>query len=269
MRRIFENFFHAPCEWQYSQKTLDRIVFACLDGLVELEGGSANGEQHRRFTPRASGNGGAPSVTADRDEFLDYILMDKQKKLLGSKRIYEWYGKKFPHVAAPLEYHGEPWDFAFADPGGYVRLFKQEDGDYYGIETNWRDPRAAGSIASQKRALLLDWIKLGREDERLRFLSDPRFDTQSFEECRTDAELLTKLSSGHWPTGKGFHIDDICFINVDASDGRWLLLKKRKRVTEVPWQAFVRDQGIEMIQSFVKALRARSDADIDRLSHGR
>ncbi len=100
------------------------------------------------------------------DEFLHYILMSKTKKMIGGRRMYDWYGKKYPHINAPLEYHGEPWDFAFAEPGRFVRLFKEQDGEFYGIETNWRDPRTAGPIAAQKKKLILDWLKIGQNNEK-------------------------------------------------------------------------------------------------------
>ena len=60
------------------------------------------------------------------DDFLHYILMNKCKKMIGGRRIYDWYGKKYPHVNAPLEYHGESWDFAFAEPGHFVDCLKSK-----------------------------------------------------------------------------------------------------------------------------------------------
>src|SRR6202042_1564420 len=106
----------------------------------------------------------------------------------------------------------------------HVTLFRYDhDSDtFFAQQTPWLNPMEAGSIGSQKKRLVLEWLKLGKQYPWIKEAEDPPFNTQSFQECQTDKELLEKFEHGNWSLGQAFYVGNLCFINqVDGGD-EWL-----------------------------------------------
>lgn len=193
------------------------------------------------------------------NENLNGVLKDKCKHVV-DRQVFHHFAQSESRADVSLEYHGEKWDFAVADRGGFVRYFKlDDDGEFIVIETNWRNPRECGSIESQKAALRRQWVKLARRDRSVQ-LCEPPFSQQNFEECDSDAELIRKWAIGNPKRGTAYILDDMCFVAAGSSpDCKWRAFKGTNQRDDIPVTRFLFENGSDMLQTMIETMRASSE----------
>lgn len=75
------------------------------------------------------------------------------------------------------------------------------------------------------KALVREWMNLGRKNDWIRTAYDPPFSPESFVECYTVEELANRIMETSWSLGTAFFYRDLCFINqVDGGD-EWLTIR--------------------------------------------
>lgn len=185
---------------------------------------------------------------------LDSILKDKRRHSV-DRDVYVG-AQSLSRVEAPLDYHREKWDFAVAERGGYVRLFKLDDGEYSAIETNWRNPLEAGPIVKQKADLIRAWTKSAKRNKDIRLCAPP-FSEKNFIECKSDADLAANLGRGGYKRGTAYFIDDMCYIATgNTPDDDWLMYKGRKMRGHTPIVAALLEGGADFIIDASQTFRA-------------
>ena len=187
---------------------------------------------------------------------LHDLLKDGRKHAVGQD-VYDYFLDVLPPVAGPMSYLGERWDFGFAEDADRVRLFKQDREGYFAIETPYLNPREAGPIETQKRRWVMRWVQLGKAYPQIRQAADPPFGTQSFHECRTHGELVSKLKHSGWPVAQAFYVGDLCFIQQDVL-GRWLAIKGETVLGILPLAHIVEREGATAVEQMLFDLQAEA-----------
>lgn len=108
---------------------------------------------------------------------------------------------------------------------------------------------------------LSKWLDLGKKNPWIREANDPPFNSQSFHECKDDAELLDKFACGNWCLGQAFYVGDLCFINqIDGGD-EWLTIKKDVPFESISFRLIIQRDGREAAQAIIDRIR---EATIER-----
>ena len=194
--------------------------------------------------------------------------LSDQKKHEITKEDYDYFLGVLPPVTGPMLYQGEQWDFGFAEGAENVRLFKHQAGKYYAVETPYLNPYECGSIDSQTKRWIMEWIKIGKKNPWIREADDPPFNTQSFHECKTDAELLEKLANGNWCNGQAFHIGNLCFIEQGNSNDEWLTIKDGVPFESISFAHIIKEEGKEFAQKIIDDIRAATVEQCKKLEYG-
>lgn len=187
---------------------------------------------------------------------LHDLLKDGRKHAVGAAD-YDYFLDALPLATGPMSYLGERWDFGFAEGTDRVRLFKRQGDAYFAIETPYLNPREAGPITTQKRRWIMRWLQLGRAYPQIRQAGDPPFDTRSFHECRTHADIVGKLKHGGWPVAQAFYTGDLCFIQQDAL-GCWLAIKGETVLGALPLAHIIERDGASVAEQLLTDLQAEA-----------
>jgi len=75
---------------------------------------------------------------------------------------------------------------------------------------------------------LAKWYEIGLNNHWIPLAYDPPFTMDSFSECKTLENLLTKLQGGCWALGTAFYYKNLCFIQQVGGGDEWLIIKEDK-----------------------------------------
>ncbi|GAA2812955.1 hypothetical protein [Saccharopolyspora taberi] len=79
------------------------------------------------------------------------------------------------------------------------------------------------------------WLRIGRDNQWIKYADDPPFTAESFHRCETKRELKEKLAHGNWCLGAAFYYKDLCFINQDDGGDEWLTIRYGIPFESITW----------------------------------
>jgi hypothetical protein len=186
-----------------------------------------------------------------------------------NEELFYYFLEVLPPVTDRMTYQGKLWDFGYAEGHENVTLFRREGDQFFARQIPWLNPREAGSIDSQKKRLIFDWSKIGKGNQWIRQANDPPFNTQSFTEVQSDAELLEKFKHGNWSLGQAFHIGDLCFIQQQNGGDEWLTIKGNTAFESISFGHIIESKGEQAAQEILDGIRAASVEECKKLNYGR
>lgn len=188
-----------------------------------------------------------------------------------TEAVYDYFlGVLPPVMLGDISYQGKHWGFGFAEGYDHVTLFRHDQvtGEFFAQQTPWLNPREAGSVESQTKSRILKWLTIGKKNAWISEADDPPFSTQSFHECKTDAELLEKLASANWTNGQAFFVGNLCFIEQGDSNDEWLAIKDGVPFDSISFAHIIKDEGMQAAQRIIDDIRAATVEQCKRLEYG-
>jgi hypothetical protein len=201
--------------------------------------------------------------------------LDDGKKREITEKDFDYFLEVLPPVATRFQWNNENWSFGFAEGDDYIYAFQKQGGKYYAQKTDLRNPYECGvSLASQlagKGSLLKErseatrtaswiptWVRLGKQSPWIRQANDPPFNTECFQACGNDNELLDKFEQGNWCVGQAFWRGDLCVVQQKNAGDEWLVIKQDVVVDSVSFGNIIKQKGRDAAKDLLDRIQSAS-----------
>ncbi|OPL12656.1 MAG: hypothetical protein AVO34_06885 [Firmicutes bacterium ML8_F2] len=109
----------------------------------------------------------------------------------------------------------------------------------FGGDPHFIYPARAGQFSFKEvKAMLQEWLGIGRTNPWIKEAADPPFTEKSFYRCLCLDELMEKLEHGNWCLGQAFYLGNLCFINQVEGGDEWLVIRGKLAFESITYRAF-------------------------------